>query len=453
MIGLLRTARQDIRPLGFVVLTLTAITLSIASARASEDWNPKPNSDDVILPLPCGQSMVFRRIITHNAVQGAPTEILEDRRIRLGSPDIDKAYLDYLRSGFIAGHFRSEGKRFYLLGKYETTRAQFKSLMSGGDCSVNDGDTFTPVGRLSWHDTAAFSRLLTQHLLKEARTEINSATGTTRVHARAPTEAEWEFAARGGIAVSIAEFQNPRFPMQHDLRAYAWLNDPLTARNEMAPIGAVLPNPLGLYDMYGNAAEIMVEPFRLNKAGRSHGLAGGVILKGGSFQTNPTFVNSSAREEIALFDAETGEERRQRTNGLRVALVGLALPDGYAVDTLAREWRQASESTISQEQDPLLLISELRDSQLDLQLKNNLDTIEQVIREGISAGTDDRSQLLNGLLVGLGRVHDSRQNDLPVWAVWACKRPLWAGSPPSLESLFRIIQYPASENIEPDPKP
>ena len=51
------------------------------------------------------------------------------------------------------------------------------------------------------------------------------------------------------------------------------------------------------------------------------------------------------------------------------------------------------------------------------------------------------------------RVHDSRQNDLPVWAVWACKRPLWAGSPPSLESLFRIIQYPASENIEPDPKP
>ena len=62
-------------------------------------------------------------------------------------------------------------------------------------------------------------------------------------------------------------------------------------------------------------------------------------------------------------------------------------------------------------------------------------------------------QVLVAIILLPTRVHDSRQNDLPVWAVWACKRPLWAGSPPSLESLFRIIQYPASENIEPDPKP
>ncbi|MGU3496669.1 formylglycine-generating enzyme family protein [Xanthobacteraceae bacterium A53D] len=374
--------------------------LGPGAAQASEAWNPRPANGDVIFPLPCDQKIVFRRILTSESGGSDAASILGDVRIRLGSPSREKAYLDYLRDDFIAGNFLLDRGRFYLIGKYETTIAQYKAVVNEG-CAFADDDDIMPASRVSWYDAATFARRLTAHLLKTAKDQLKRETGTTKAFARLPTEAEWEFAARGGLAVSVADFQADRFPMQGPLINYAWVNDPMSAEN-VNPIGARDPNPLKLHDVYGNLSEMVFEPFRMNKAGRLHGLAGGVILKGGSFQSNPGFVTSSTREEDTLFNDETGEERRLRTTGFRVAIVGPALPTQTDVSALVDEWSRASVSRLSGTSDPLAMIAKVREGVSDLQILNGLSSIEQAVRAQTSGERDDQKQLLGGLLTTLG---------------------------------------------------
>lgn len=385
------------------LLSAALLFSSIDSIAARTDvWNPAPADGDVVFSLPCDQKIVFRRIVTQE-LGDDQTDILDDRRIRLGSNDRQKAYIDYLRTGFIAGHFVVDRKRFFLLGKYETTAAQFKSVMGGSGCAIDASDEDMPATRLSWYDAVEFSRKLTGHLLSSQKAELGRLLGTTKVFARLPTEIEWEFAARGGLSVSAADFQAQRAPMTGDIRGYVWFNDPQSARGELQPIGLLKPNPLGLHDVYGNVAEMMLEPFTLNKAGRSHGLAGGLILKGGSFQSNANFITSAGREEDSLFDEETGGEKRRRNAGFRIALAGVALPTTDDVDRLADEWNAASQSTLPPSDDPMALIAGIRETNSDLGLARELDAVEQAIRTELSAGAERRAQLMTGLLINVGK--------------------------------------------------
>lgn len=378
------------------------LMLSGLMATAADVWNPAPADGDVVLSLPCDQKIVFRKVITQELGDDT-SEILDDRRIRLGSSDVQRAYIDYLRTAFIAGHFVSGQARFFLLGKYETTAAQYKALTGGSECRITPEDEEMPASRVSWYDAVDFGRKLTAHLLTTQKPDLVQALGTARIHARLPTEIEWEFAARGGLSVSAADFQSPRAPMADDIKAYVWFNDPQSSRGELQPVGLLQPNPLDLHDMYGNVAEMMFEPFTLNKAGRSHGLAGGIILKGGSFQSNASYITSAGREEDSLFDEETSEEKRRRTTGFRMALTGLALPSADDVNQLAEEWNATSQSTLPAIDNPMTLISQMREANSDLQLSRELDAVEQSIRAELSAGADKRAQLLTGLLISVGK--------------------------------------------------
>ncbi|MBX7106739.1 MAG: formylglycine-generating enzyme family protein [Gemmataceae bacterium] len=68
---------------------------------------------------------------------------------------------------------------------------------------------------------------------------------------RLPTEAEWEFACRAGSSTSRFFGNDPEF-----LGMFA-----VFASNRLGPIGQRMPNPLGLFDIYGNAREWCLEPF------------------------------------------------------------------------------------------------------------------------------------------------------------------------------------------------
>ena len=108
---------------------------------------------------------------------------------------------------------------------------------------------------------------------------------TTANGYRLPNEKEWEFAARGGSAVSEADFSARVFPMPDGMQRHVWFQGTRSSGGRVRPIGMLEPNPLGVFDILGNVAEWVLEPYRLNRVGRLHGQAGGMVARGGDFLT------------------------------------------------------------------------------------------------------------------------------------------------------------------------
>ena len=118
----------------------------------------------------------------------------------------------------------------YRIGQTEVTQALWKVVM-GTNPSANKGDNL-PVENVSWNDCQTFIE------------KLNALTGRTF---RLPSEAEWEYAARGG---NISK-QYP-FPGSENCNSVAWNAHTCTSTN---PVAILLPNELCLYDMGGNVAE------------------------------------------------------------------------------------------------------------------------------------------------------------------------------------------------------
>lgn len=115
--------------------------------------------------------------------------------------------------------------------KYEVTQALWEVVM-GNNPSGNKGDNL-PVECVSWDDCQTFI------------SRLNSLTNKTF---RLPTEAEWEFAARGG-----KKSLGYKYSGSNNLSDVAWYNG--NSDNRAHPVGLKKPNELGLYDMSGNVRE------------------------------------------------------------------------------------------------------------------------------------------------------------------------------------------------------
>ena len=119
----------------------------------------------------------------------------------------------------------------FYMGKYEVTQAQWKAVM-GSNPSNCEGDDL-PVDNVSWDDVQEFISAL------------NNLTGKTY---RLPTEAEWEFAARGGIKSNGYKYSG-----SNTIGNVAWYNG--NSGDKAHAVGTKLPNELGIYDMSGNVLE------------------------------------------------------------------------------------------------------------------------------------------------------------------------------------------------------
>ena len=119
----------------------------------------------------------------------------------------------------------------YYIGKYEVTQALWQAVM-GSNPSNFKGDAL-PVEQVSWNDCQDFI------------SKLNAMTGK---RFRLPTEAEWEYAARGG-----KKSRGYQFSGSITLGDVAWYKE--NSGSETHVVGTKQPNELGIYDMAGNVWE------------------------------------------------------------------------------------------------------------------------------------------------------------------------------------------------------
>ncbi len=119
----------------------------------------------------------------------------------------------------------------YMIGKTEVTQALWQAVMGSNPSNFKGSNL--PVEEVSWEDCQTFIR------------KLNALTGK---NFRLPTEAEWEFAARGGN-----NSRGYKYSGSNTLSNVAWYGDNSSYKTH--PVATKAPNELGIYDMSGNVYE------------------------------------------------------------------------------------------------------------------------------------------------------------------------------------------------------
>ena len=119
----------------------------------------------------------------------------------------------------------------YYIGQTEVTQALWQAVMGSNPSRWKSNNL--PVEKVSWYDCQQFI------------TKLNQLTGR---HFRLPTEAEWEYAARGGNKSRSFKYAGSK-----DVGSVAWFDG--NSGSKTHPVGQKQANELGLYDMTGNVGE------------------------------------------------------------------------------------------------------------------------------------------------------------------------------------------------------
>lgn len=244
---------------------LAAFASSSDAVPLESVWNPRPDKDDIVLPMPCGLSMAFR------AISVPAGSLIEDRTFAMGvvnAADGERQIYERQFDGHIAAPFTradlpeawrrvlpaqgsAGGDTVYFIGKYEVSRAQWQAVMDALNADGDENPAACPAARgaaqatktagqkpdqksgqksaqksgqtagqtagqarrapagsnlpetgISWFDAQEFLQKYNAWLARHHAASLPRFAGTQNIgFVRLPTEEEWEYAARGGARV------------------------------------------------------------------------------------------------------------------------------------------------------------------------------------------------------------------------------------------------------------
>lgn len=384
----------------YLIQTLSPIFLSVIitqnpaqAAWEEKYYNPAPLEDDVILPMPCEGAMVFRRVAL------AQNTLLDDKAVILGQDSDEWGYIEQSRPAYISGSFTEKNhSRYYLIGKYELTELQYQAMMADS-CPKPSMKLRLPAVAYSWMDAVQFADKYNLWLRQHAADQLPSEDGV-KAFMRLPTEEEWEFAARGGSAVDSSAFRDTRYPMPEGINEYEWFSGAQSSNGKLQVIGLLKPNPLGLHDILGNANEMMLEPFRIHKLNRLHGQAGGIVVRGGNYQTSQQAIRTSARLEQPYYQHDS--HNQVKTTGMRFVFVSPTLTSRERINMIAEEWKSLGLGTEQEgNQQTVQRLQNISTTVADESLKKELKNLENELRASNLKQAEMRDQaILSSLNLG-----------------------------------------------------
>ena len=180
----------------------------------------------------------------------------------------------------------------FKISKYEVTQAQWREVMGTNPSHFKNCDK-CPVEKVSWNDIQDFLKKLNQK---------------TKKNYRLPTEAEWEYAARGG--------QNHQYSGSNTVGSVAWYDknsyDLGSSHSNYGtnPVGGKSANGYGLYDMSGNVWEWCEDKWHGDYSGAPSngsawisGSSSNRVIRGGSWDYYARFCRVSNRSNYSPTDS------------------------------------------------------------------------------------------------------------------------------------------------------
>ena len=370
--------------IGGIVSTfgLIAILLGFAHSAGAQNCNkmsntsierwydPHPSSKDFHLPMPLGMSLVFVSIpLGTQGLYGdeKSTYVMGSTTPRLFETNLEVRVGSSISRG---------GEARFLFGKYEVSQAQYIAVMGNGSLEagakiliershdpnakkilfgLTSGDCkgvltreihdylSQPLTFLSYRDYIEFLDTYNLYCISRnnCRRKLSELGRNKDVpgFVRLPVEHEWEFVARGGQEFVAGRMSKTEF--QTDLPR----TEPGTTIKHYAHIGSDPPRPLpigsrkplfSIYDMLGNAQELMLNPFT---AENGFGAVGAYVARGGHFRLSPEELRVSRRVELQAFRLD------ESTNSYVIQyfpLTGIRTVIGYPVIGAAQRFGDTS---------------------------------------------------------------------------------------------------------------
>ena len=188
----------------------------------------------------------------------------------------------------------------FAIGKFPVTVREWNQCVAAKACSyVATGKEEAPVTNISWDDTQEFIRWLSQ---------------VSQKMFRLPSEAEWEYAARGGTQTKYWWGDQPQ-PDMANCKGCGGVYDP----SQPLKVGSFKANPFGLYDMGGSVDQWVQDCWHKDYQGApSDGSAwldktcASRVIRSGSWRNDQSYVRPASRQ---AYDAGV----RYPTHGFRVA--------------------------------------------------------------------------------------------------------------------------------------